>query len=105
MPKLALQSRLLWLFVLVGHAIGAAGWLWFMPHGFPVAHPRFWANDAVPIALLVVTILALVAARQQHYATVRITLLALAMMWAAAAIAGQLTFPISTQLRWLAPLG
>ena len=105
MPKLALQSRLLWLFVLVGHAIGAAGWLWFMPHGFPVGHPRFWANEAVPIALLVITVLALLAARRQRYAVVRVTLLALAAMWAAAAISGRVIFPISTQLRWLAPLG
>src|SRR5688572_7719410 len=101
MPKLALQSRLLWLFVLVGHAIGALGWLWFMPHGFPVAHPRFWANDSVPIALLLVTIVALFKARRQRYATVRVTLLALATMWAAAAISGRVIFPISTQLRWL----
>ena len=105
MPKLALQSRLLWLFVLVGHAVGALGWLWFMPHGFPVAHPRFWANDAVPIALLVVTVLALLAARRQRYAIVRVTLLALAVMWAASAVSGRVIFPISTQLRWLAPLG
>src|SRR5688572_19534218 len=105
MPKLALQSRLLWLFVLVGHAVGALGWLWFMPHGFPVAHPRFWANDVVPIALLIVTIIALWTARRQRYAIVRMTLLALAVMWAAAAVSGRVTFPISTQLRWLAPLG
>jgi hypothetical protein len=105
MPKLALQSRLLWLFVLVGHAIGASGWLWFMPHEFPVAHPRFWANDMVPIALLVVTVIALWGARRQRYAIVRVTLLALAVMWAAAAISGRVIFPISTQRRWLAPLG
>ena len=105
MPKLALQSRLLWLFVLVGHAVGALGWLWFTPHGFPVGHPRFWANDAVPIALLVVTVLALLAARRQRYAIVRVTLLALTVMWGTSAISGRVIFPISTQLRWLAPLG
>ncbi len=105
MPKLALQSRLLWLFVLVGHAFGALGWLWFMPHGFPVAHPRFWANGAVPAALLAVTMVALWAARRQRFVIVRVALLALAAMWVAAAISGRVMFPISTQLRFLAPLG
>ena len=105
MPKLALQSRLLWLFVLVGHAVGAIGWLWLTPHGFPVAHPRFWANDVVPGVLLLVAVIALWGARRERFAVVRAALLALAVMWAAAAIAGRVLFPISTQWRWLAPLG
>jgi hypothetical protein len=105
MAKLALQSRLLWLFVLIGHAVGAIGWLWFMPHGFPVAHPRFWANGVVPIVILFVAILAIWAARRERLAVVRIVLLALAAMWATAAVSGRVIFPISTPLRWLAPLG
>ena len=105
MPKLALQSRLLWLFVLVGHAIGAVGWMWLMPHGFPVAHRRFWANEVVPAALLLAVAVALWSARWERFAVVRVTLLALAVMWGAAAVSGQVIFPISTQLRWLAPLG
>ena len=104
MPKFALQSRLLWLFVLVGHAIGAIGWLWFMPHGFPVAHRRFWANDVVPAALLLVVGIALTGARRERFAVVRVALLSLAVMWATAAIAGRVIFPVSTQFRWLAPL-
>ena len=50
MAKFALQSRLFWLFVLVGHAVGAAAWVALMPHGFPIGHPRFFANIVVPIA-------------------------------------------------------
>src|SRR5215203_5297786 len=104
MAKVALQSRLYWLFVLVGHALGAAAWIALMPRGFPLAHPRFWANVAVPITIVVVVIVALANARRGRLPIVRAVLVGLAIMWVAAAISSRVIFPISMQLRWLAPL-
>jgi hypothetical protein len=104
MAKFALQSRLSWLFVLVGHAFAAAGWVVLMPRGFPFTHPRFWANLAVPLAIVACVIAALVQARRGRLALTRGVLLALATMWIVAAIAGRIIFPISLELRWFAPL-
>lgn len=47
-----LQSRWLWLLILLGHLAGAAGWAWLMPRGFPLSHPRFWANQIWPWMLM-----------------------------------------------------
>jgi hypothetical protein len=104
MAKFALQSRLFWLFVLVGHAFGAAAWVAFMPRGFPLSHARFWANVAVPVAIIACVIAALAEARRGRLAVTRSVLLSLATMWIVAAIVGRMIFPTSLELRWLAPL-
>jgi hypothetical protein len=92
------------LFVLVGHAFAAAGWVVLMPRGFPFTHPRFWANLALPLAIVACVIAALVQARRGRLALTRSVLLALATMWIVAAVVGRMIFPISLELRWLAPL-
>jgi hypothetical protein len=104
MAKFALQSRLFWLFVLVGHAFGAAAWVALMPRGFPLVHPRFWANVGVPVLIAACVIAALAEARRERLAVTRGALLALATMWMVAAVVGWIIFPISLELRWLAPL-
>src|SRR5215211_6638304 len=104
MAKFGLQSRLSWLFVLVAHGVGAVAWVALMPRGFPFAHPRFWANVAVPIAIVVAVIVALANARRGRLSIVRAVLIGLATMWIAAAVSSRVIFPISMQLRWLAPL-
>src|SRR3954447_9650447 len=100
MAKFALQSRLFWLFVLVGHAFGAAAWVALMPRGFPLGHPRFWANVGVPVLLVVSLIAALVEARRGRLVVARAVLLALAVIWIVAAMVGRMLFPISLELRW-----
>jgi len=104
MAKFALQSRLFWLFVLVGHVFGATAWVALMPRGFPFAHPRFWANIGVPVLIAASVIAALAEALRGRLAVTRGVLLALAMMWIVAAVAGWIIFPISMEIRWLAPL-
>jgi hypothetical protein len=104
MAKFALQSRLFWLFVLVAHALGAAAWMALMPRGFPFTHARFCANVAIPLAIVACVIAALVQARRGRLALTRSMLLALATMWIVASIVGRMIFPISLELRWLAPL-
>ena len=38
----------LWALTWAGHALAALAWWVFMPAGFPVAHPLFWANQVLP---------------------------------------------------------
>jgi hypothetical protein len=105
MAEFSVQSRLFWLLVLVGHAVAAAGWLVLMPRGFPVTHPRFWANVVIPLLLIAAMTAALVAARRGRPVVVRAVLVALAGMWAAAAVSALVAFPVSIQWRLAVPLG
>jgi hypothetical protein len=49
--------------VLLLHAAGAAAAWWLLPQGFPADHPRFWANTAVPLSLVALSLLALLVPR------------------------------------------
>src|SRR4051812_32144819 len=97
--------RVFWLVVLAGHLAAAGAWLWLMPSGFPVGHPRFWANQAGPILVIAWASAAVWAARRRRMEWLRLALIAFPSFWAAAAVAGRLAFPISLSRFWLAPLG
>ena len=44
--------RLFWLAVLTAHGTAAVAWWWLLPGGFPMTHPRFWVNQALPVMVL-----------------------------------------------------
>jgi hypothetical protein len=99
-----LQSRIFWLLVLIGHALAAAVWWWLMPGGFPAGHPRFWANQVVPPAVILVCGVTLVAAHRERYGIVRAVIVMLAAMWLGMAISARVTFPVSLRVRFWIPL-
>ena len=99
-----LQSRIFWLLVLIGHGVTAAAWWWLMPRGFPTSHPRFWVNQALPPAVIIIIGITLVAAHRGRVGVVRAMLLSLAAMWLAAAVSGWLVFPKSLGMRSLAAM-
>ncbi len=82
------------------HGIGACAWLWLMPGGFPLTHPRFLLNRVLPGALLVAVCGA--AFDPIRRSTV---LIGLAACWASASIAARASFPISASRLWIAGLG
>lgn len=51
--------RWLWMTVFAGCSALCLLWLWLQPQAFPVGHPRFLANLAIPLAVLSVALLGL----------------------------------------------
>lgn len=102
MPQL--QSRIFWLLVLIGHAVVAGAWWCLMPGGFPAGHPRFWSNQIVPPAIILLCGAMLYAAYRDRYGIVRAMIVMLAAMWLTIAISARIMFPISLRTRSWIPL-
>src|SRR5437899_3228807 len=101
---MATPWRLFWLVVLAWHMVAASAWWWLMPGGFPASHPRFWANRAVPIAVLAVAATAVWAARRGRFDLLRGALVVFPAAWGAGAVVARVAFPISFRWLFLAPL-
>jgi hypothetical protein len=71
-----------------------------MPHGFPVSHPRFWSNSALPGLLIVAVLVGRFAVRDG----IRAALTVLAAIWVAAAISARFVFPVTFGSLFIAPL-
>lgn len=96
--------RIVWRLVLTGHAAVALCWLWMMPGGFPVGHPRFWANRGIPVLVLSGCVVGLFGVWRRRDTWVRLAVLAVPVGWATAAMAGRVIFPVSARWLFLAPL-
>jgi hypothetical protein len=97
-------SRLFLSAVFTAHLVLAAAWVWLMPGGFPLAHPRFWANRVLPLAVLALVGVYLWARFRRRDDVLRTLALAVAAFWLAAAVSGRIVFPVTARLLWLAPL-
>ncbi len=82
--------------VIVGaHAI-AAGFAWhLLPSGFAPAHPRFWTNEVLPIALIVVGLAFVIALCRRAPRIATAALAFIAALDAGMAPAWKLVFPIT----------
>ena len=80
---------------LAGGAIAAVAWWYMMPGGFPLTHPRFWVNTALPVIAAVVCLFGIVAAVRKQEAVLKCILLAFGTMLVVAAIVGTCLFPKS----------
>src|SRR5262249_18415477 len=80
-----------------------AGVAWrLLPHGFPVAHVRFWSNTIAPVVVGVVGVVGAIALLRMQRALGRTLALALATTWAVGALVARVTFPVSIGgVRWL----
>ena len=89
--------------VLVAHGIGAVGWWWLTPGGFPLNHSRFWLNQVWPIVQFAIAVIGLVALARRKPELLTLILLACAMMWIACVDSARLVFPITTGKLWIWP--
>jgi hypothetical protein len=96
--------RLFWLAVVVTHVLLSGAWWWLEPGGFGVRHPRFWANSVAPILGLGLSSASLVALRVKSQEALRRLLPVWPSVWAGAALAGRILFPITLEQLWLVPL-
>lgn len=86
--------------ILALHLGGAGAWWWLMPGSFPVTHPRFWVNQALPIGVLLAGLVGLAAWRWKWHATWLAVLYAIPAGWIAAAISFRVVFPVSSHGWW-----
>lgn len=74
---------------IAGHLLGAGAWWFGMPQGFPIGHPRWWANSVLPVVVVVgcgVVLWRCIVRRRVGIPEVGIVGAALAAMWLAAAV-------------------
>ncbi len=98
--SLPLWHRLSVELVLTVHGVGAGGWWWLTPGGFPLEHSRFWLNRICPFAVLGVAVFGIVALARKRHLVLKIALLILAAMWSGAAISSRIVFPVSASAWW-----
>jgi hypothetical protein len=93
-----MPMRLLWLAVLTGHAFAAGAWWWLLPGGFPVWHPKFWANGVLPWAFLVVAVATRFYLWERRPKWRDRVLLSFPVFWLAMLVCGVVLFPVSMLL-------
>jgi hypothetical protein len=103
--KPSLPSRLFWTAALTAHAFAAAVWWWLMPGGFPIAHPRFWANCVAPAVMLMVVVASVVARARKRPSILASVLIVLPAIWLGLVVGLVLTFPVSGWIPGGAALG
>ena len=92
---LLLMLRVVLLFVLVGGLAVAVGWFVLMPKGFPIGHVRFWANNVLPGAAVIVFLSGIVAGFAGYQRILVGVTFALAGTVLFGGVAGKILFPIS----------
>ena len=100
--ELSIFRRILYGLLFGIYGLGAALWFAFLPRGFPVGHPRFWVNSALPITVVALTIRGLVALCRKRDALPRALVIGSFFLWLAAVLVGWIVFPVS--LRRIAPM-
>ncbi|MBN2577947.1 MAG: hypothetical protein JXB10_03070 [Pirellulales bacterium] len=78
-----------------GAVLGALGWWYLMPEGFPASHSRFWVNSVLPPVAAVVFTIGLAAVVRGQNALLKCLVLALGTVPIAAAMTGKYLFPES----------
>ena len=94
----ALPSWLLVWRILLAIAIAAMPfWMWIAPGGFPLSHPRFWANRLLPLVVFAIAAIGLAGVRYRKYALYQSAVLFFPVAWTAAVMCGAVTFPVSSR--------
>lgn len=91
--------------IVAGHALGAIGWWFLMPGGFPVGHPRFWINGALPLVGLGVVAVVIAGARKGWPRPLLAGLASFPGFWIAAGVGLRLAFPSTFERFWIIPFG
>ncbi|MFN7131942.1 MAG: hypothetical protein ACK4N5_07660, partial [Myxococcales bacterium] len=82
------------LLLLVLHGVAAVLWWSALPQGFPLLHPRFWSNTALPLVIGAACVLALLLWLRRADAPACVVWL-LAGLWLGAAVTLRVLFPSS----------
>src|SRR5436190_14242887 len=98
----ALARAFLWRLVVYLHLAPAAFWWWIMPGGFPLTHPRFWANEVFPVVAVAVCLTCLWSERRANAVLRAATAVTIPAFWLAATVIAGFIFPISAR-RFLPP--
>jgi hypothetical protein len=85
---------------LIAHAFALGAWLAVMPRGFPVSHPHFWMNQALPLIALVAVAAGGIGIVRRNEQASQAVLAGLGGAWLGAAVTARLVFPLSAG--WLA---
>ena len=56
-PRTHMRGRWLWMAILACQGACALVWWWIMPGGLPWSHPRFFANQVLPLAVAATCVL------------------------------------------------
>lgn len=91
---MAAVRRSLLVFFVAG-AASAVGWWCLMPHGFPVAHRRFWVNTILPWALLGSCLFGILAASLRMFGAMKALSLLSGTAMFSAALSAACIFPES----------
>jgi hypothetical protein len=92
----------LWRLVVYLHLAPAAFWWWMMPGGFPLSHPRFWANEVFPVVAVAVCLTCLWAERRGNERLRATTAVTIPAFWLSATVFSGVLFPYSAW-RFLPP--
>lgn len=96
-PPWRVALRTIWCILLVLHALGMIGYWWRKwPHGFPLTHPRFWVNEALPWVLSAGCVLVVIIAWLRRNTLFRIGILVMPVTYATVAISSLVIFPVSS---------
>lgn len=82
------------------HFAAAAGWWWLSPKGFAFDCSQFWLNSVLPFAVMAISLVGLVAMHFDNRCVTASSVVTFTAAWAAAAIVGQVIFPISLAGVW-----
>jgi hypothetical protein len=85
----------LWNAILLIHGLGAGLWWWVMPGGFPYYHPRFWANEVLPLVVIAAAAAGLYGIWRRRLGLALGVILAVPAFWTAALVVAAIAFPIS----------
>ena len=88
-------TRWAWIVFWIAHALAAGVWWWLMPGGFPLTHPRFFANSLLPLIFIAAMVAALWGALKPVPILMRALLPIVPVAWVSATIATCLLFPVS----------
>ena len=92
------RGAFFWWGVFAFHLAAASAWWWFMPGGFPVGHPRFWANGGLPAMVAVIALVGMFGLISGRLWLVRFAATLLAALWTTAGMTMLLLFPQSHSL-------
>jgi len=97
-------GRAFWSAVVTAHLFVAAVALWLLPGGFPSAHPKFWSNRVLPIAMFLLAASCTWVRAKNREALFRALLLAFPALWFSVAVTSRIVFPITARVLWLLPV-
>ena len=87
------------------HGVGAVGYWWMTPGGFPTWHARFWSNRDLRIAMLAALVAIIVPLSLPRIERVHLLSVSVAGMWIGASALARFVFPISLAAACLIGLG